>query len=136
MAPLFLLTSRSPRVASREWGHMKDLEELKQVVAEFARERNWDQFHSPKNLAMALSVEAAELLEQFQWLSEAESMAPPSDRRQAVADEIADVLVYLVRLADRLNIDIGEAVARKMLINAEKYPADKVRGSSRKYTEY
>jgi len=115
---------------------MKDLEELKQVVAEFARERNWDQFHSPKNLAMALSVEAAELLEQFQWLSEAESMAPPSDRRQAVADEIADVLVYLVRLADRLNIDIGEAVARKMLINAEKYPADKVRGSSRKYTEY
>jgi len=115
---------------------MKDLDELRLVVAEFARERDWDQFHSPKNLAMALSVEAAELLEQFQWLSEEESLAPPSDRRQAVADEIADVLVYLVRLADRLNIDIGEAVVRKMQINAEKYPADKVRGSSRKYTEY
>jgi len=115
---------------------MKDLEELRVVVAEFARERDWEQFHSPKNLAMALNVEAAELLEHFQWLSEEDSMAPPRERRQAIADEIADVLVYLVRLADRLNIDIGEAVARKMQINAEKYPADKVRGSARKYTEY
>ena len=115
---------------------MKDLEELRVVVAEFARERDWDQFHSPKNLAMALNVEAAELLEHFQWLSEEESMAPPSDRRQAIADEIADVLVYLVRLADRLNIDIDEAVVHKMQINSEKYPADKVRGSARKYTEY
>src|SRR5690606_18495580 len=136
MAPLFLLTSRC---RGAEWSRnqgMKDLEELRVVVAEFARERDWEQFHSPKNLAMALNVEAAELLEPVKWSSEEDSMAPPRERRQAIADEIADVLVYLVRLADRLNIDIGEAVARKMQINAEKYPADKVRGSARKYTEY
>lgn len=132
MAPLFLLIFL-PYV----WGiRMKDLEELREQVAEFARERDWGQFHSPKNLVMALSVEAAELMEHFQWMSEAESLAPSSEKRQAVADEIADVLVYLVRLADRLNIDIGDAVARKMVLNAAKYPADKVRGSARKYTEY
>lgn len=115
---------------------MKELEDLRQLVAEFARERDWDKFHSPKNLAMALTVEAAELLEHFQWMSETESLAPPSDKRQAIAEEIADVLVYLVRLADRLNIDIGEAVAHKMVVNANKYPTAKVRGSARKYTEY
>jgi len=116
--------------------YMKDLEELRQRVADFAKERDWDQFHSPKNLVMALTVEAAELQEHFQWLSEEDSQALPSDKRQAVADEIADVLVYLVRLADRLNIDMADAVTQKMARNEDKYPADKVRGSARKYTEY
>lgn len=115
---------------------MKDIEAIRQRVATFAKERNWEQFHSPKNLAMALSVEAAELLEHFQWLTEAESRDLDETARAAVSDEIADVQVYLVRIADQLGIDILTAVANKMEKNAEKYPADKVYGSAKKYTEY
>jgi NTP pyrophosphatase (non-canonical NTP hydrolase) len=115
---------------------MRDLEELKQRLRAFVAERDWDQFHSPKNLAMALSVEAAELVELFQWLTEAESAAPDADRRQRAAEELADVLVYLVRIADRLDIDLLQAAAQKLERNAVKYPAERVRGQSRKYDEY
>lgn len=112
------------------------LDELRAALRRFAAERDWDQFHSPKNLAMALSVEAAELLEQFQWLTEAESKALDPDRRSRVRQEVADVLLYLVRLADKLDIDLMAAAAEKIAQNAARYPAEKVRGSSKKYTEY
>lgn len=115
---------------------MQDLEALKERVRAFVAERDWERFHSPKNLAMALSVEAAELVELFQWLSEAESEALDADRRLRVADELADVLWFLVRIADRLDIDLLEASARKLAANALKYPADRVRGDARKYDEY
>jgi dCTP diphosphatase len=115
---------------------MRDLEELKARVRDFVEERDWDRFHSPKNLAMALSVEASELVELFQWLTEEESGALDPDRRRRVADELADVLWFLVRLSDRLGIDLLEAAERKLAANAAKYPADRVRGQSRKYSDY
>jgi dCTP diphosphatase len=110
-------------------------EDLKQRLAEFATERDWDQFHSPKNLAMALAAEAGELLEHFQWLSEEKSAELPAEEREAVALELADIQVYLVRLADKLGVDLVAAAHRKIDLNAEKYPADKARGHARKYTE-
>lgn len=113
-----------------------NLEDLRIRASRFADERDWQQFHSPKNLAMALSVEAAELMEHFQWLREESSASLPAETQAAVADEIADVQVYLVMLADKLGIDILQAVAAKMEKNAAKYPVEKVRGSPRKYTEY
>jgi NTP pyrophosphatase (non-canonical NTP hydrolase) len=115
---------------------MRDLEELRGRVRDFVAERDWERFHSPKNLAMALSVEASELVELFQWLSEEESATLDADRRLRVADELADVLWFLVRLADRLDIDLLEAAGRKLRANAEKYPVDRVRGDARKYDEY
>ena len=115
---------------------MRDLEELKARVRAFVAERDWERFHSPKNLAMALSVEASELVELFQWLSEDESAALDAAQRRRVAEELADVLWFLVRLSDRLDIDLLEAAGRKLAENAKKYPAEKVRGQARKYTEY
>jgi NTP pyrophosphatase (non-canonical NTP hydrolase) len=115
---------------------MRDLQELKARVREFVAERDWDRFHSPKNLVMALSVEASELVELFQWLTEEESAALDADRRRRVAEELADVLWFIVRLSDRLDIDLLEAAERKLAANAAKYPADRVRGDSRKYDEY
>lgn len=115
---------------------MRDLQELKARVREFVAQRDWDRFHSPKNLAMALSVEASELVELFQWLTEEESAAPDDDRRRRVAEELADVLWFLVRLSDRLDIDLLEAAERKLAANAAKYPAERVRGDARKYDEY
>lgn len=115
---------------------MRDLEELKQRLRIFVSERDWDQFHSPKNLAMALSVEAAELVELFQWLTEAESSAPDASRRRRAAEELADILVYVVRIADRLDIDLLRAAGEKLERNALKYPAERVRGQARKYDEY
>ena len=109
------------------------LDELAALLAEFARERDWDQFHSPKNLAMALTVEAAELMEIFQWLTEEQSRAPEADVAAAASDEIADVLIYLVRIAGQLGIDPVEAAKRKLAANARKYPVDKARGNARKY---
>lgn len=111
----------------------QDLATLRARVREFARERDWEQFHSPKNLAMALIVEAAELVEPFQWLTQDESRALDADTRQAVAEEIGDVLIYLVRLADVLGIDPLEAAFAKLAVNARKYPVEKARGHSRKY---
>jgi len=109
---------------------------LARQLRRFAAERDWERFHSPKNLAMALAVEAAELLEQFQWLTEAESRAPGSDRRRRIEDELADVIIYLVRLADRLDVDLPAAVASKLEQNRQRYPAERVRGSAAKYDEY
>jgi dCTP diphosphatase len=112
------------------------LEDLKTRLRNFADERDWDQFHAPKNLVMALSVEAAELVEHFQWLSEQQSHELPADKLQEVAYEMADIFIYLMRLSDKLGVDILKAVEEKIAMNAKKYPADKVRGSSKKYTEY
>lgn len=111
------------------------LDSLAARLRQFATERHWDQFHSPKNLASALSVEAAELLEHFQWLTEDESRRLPADKQEAVAQEAADVLLYLIQLADKLGIDLVAAAERKLEINRQKYPVDAARGTSRKYTE-
>lgn len=110
--------------------------QLHDAMEQFATERDWDQFHSPKNLAMALTVEAAELQECFQWLTEAQSKELDEQQLAAVRDEIADVQLYLIRLAGKLDVDIESACWAKMEKNAEKYPAERVKGSSRKYTNY
>jgi len=112
---------------------MAELEALRAQVREFVRERDWEQFHSPKNLAMALAVEAAELLEIFQWLTEEQSRAPDAEAHTAAQQEIADILVYLVRISDQLGIDPIAAAERKLADNARKYPVDKARGNARKY---
>jgi NTP pyrophosphatase (non-canonical NTP hydrolase) len=117
-------------------GGMRDLRELKERVRDFVAERDWDRFHSPKNLTMALSVEASELVELFQWLTEEQSAAPDEKLRRRAAEELADVLWFLVRIADRLEIDLLEAAESKFARNAEKYPAGRVRGQARKYDEY
>jgi NTP pyrophosphatase (non-canonical NTP hydrolase) len=101
----------------------------------FARERDWEQFHTPKNLAVALSVEAGELLEHFQWMPEGASAALAPAKRAQVALEMADVLLYLVRLADQLGVDLRAVALQKLAINAQKYPIERARGSSRKYDE-
>lgn len=111
---------------------MTSIDKLKSQLREFARERDWEQFHSPKNLAMAMIVEAGELVEHFQWLSESQSKTLDPDKHEQVAQELADVLLYLIRLADCLGIDLMDAAQRKIAINAQKYPADKVRGSAKK----
>jgi NTP pyrophosphatase (non-canonical NTP hydrolase) len=108
---------------------------LRDQLRQFAAERDWDQYHSPKNLAAALSVEAAELLEPFQWLSEEQSRSLPPESLEQVTQELADVFLYLIRLADRLNVDLAAAAARKIELNARKYPVDKSRGSAAKYTD-
>jgi NTP pyrophosphatase (non-canonical NTP hydrolase) len=112
---------------------VRDLDALRDRLRAFAAARDWERFHSPKNLATALIVEAAELLEHFQWLTEDESRALPPETKAEVATELADVLLYLVRLADQLGIDLHAAAAAKIAANERKYPADKVRGSARKY---
>jgi len=114
---------------------MTELESLRDELRSFAAERDWDQFHSPKNLAMALSAEAGELLEVFQWLTPEESATLAPEKHAAVSEEIADVLLYLVRLGDQLGIDPVAAAQRKLAENERKYPADKARGNARKYTE-
>ena len=113
-----------------------DLHTLKLRLRQFAEERDWEQYHSPKNLSMALIAEAAELVEHFQWLTEEQSHNLPEDKLEEVALELADIQIYLVRIADKLNVDLLQAVDRKLALNIEKYPAEKVRGSARKYTEY
>ncbi|MDH4134871.1 MAG: nucleotide pyrophosphohydrolase [Gammaproteobacteria bacterium] len=112
-----------------------ELQSLTESLRAFARERDWEQFHSPKNLASALSVEAAELLEHFQWLTEEQSRVLAGDKRAAVAAEAADVLLYLLQLCDKLDIDLTQAARDKLARNAEKYPVDRARGNSRKYNE-
>ncbi len=112
------------------------LHNLTATIRQFADDRDWKQFHSPKNLAMALIVEAAELVEHFQWLSRKESDELDDEQRNAVALEMADILIYLVRLAERLDVDLLEAAGKKIALNAEKYPADKSRSRADKYTSY
>ena len=111
------------------------LQPLVEALRAFAQARDWEQFHTPKNLACALSVEAAELLEHFQWLTEAQSQTLAADKKQEVAAEAADVFLYLLQLCDKLNIDLIAAAQAKMLVNAEKYPVTTARGSSKKYTD-
>ncbi|RKP52341.1 nucleotide pyrophosphohydrolase [Trinickia fusca] len=114
----------------------RDLLELREIVRTFVREREWEQFHTPKNLAIALSVEASELLEPFQWLATGERHELGQAKLEAVRHEMADVLTYLISLADKLDVDLREAVIDKMAINRAKYPVEKVKGDSRKYTDY
>ena len=114
---------------------MNELDALRDRIRDFSRERDWDQFHSPKNLAMALAGEAGEVLEIFQWLTEEQSRALDEKALARARDEIADVLLYLVRLADRLGVDPLAAAQRKLEENARKYPVDKARGNARKYDE-
>jgi dCTP diphosphatase len=109
---------------------------LVERLRRFAAERDWDQFHSPKNLAMALTSESGELSAEFQWLTEPESRSPTPEQVVRIRAECADVLIYLVRLADTLNIDLIVAAHEKIDENERKYPADKVRGSAKKYTDY
>lgn len=116
--------------------HDSDLLALRDLIREFAAERDWHKFHTPKNLSMALTVEVAELAEHFQWLPTGASDELPNEQRGEIRQELADVLVYLIRLADKLDVDLYSAVIDKMALNRLKYPADKVRGDSRKYTEY
>jgi NTP pyrophosphatase (non-canonical NTP hydrolase) len=114
----------------------KDHEELKISLRQFAAERDWDQFHSPKNLAAALAVEAAEVLEHFQWVTEEGSRSLPEAKVSEVAQELADVFLYLLQLSDKLGIDLIAAGRAKLATNAGKYPVDRAKGSSRKYTEF
>ncbi len=112
------------------------LDDLSRQLKEFARTRDWEQFHSPKNLSMALTAESGELLEHFQWLREEQSANLDPDKKEAVALEMADILIYLVRLAERLDVDLLDAAYRKMEINEQRYPRDKVRGDARRADEY
>lgn len=113
-----------------------ELQDLKARIRHFADERDWDQFHSPKNLVMALIVEAAELVEHFQWLTEEQSRYLSAGKQSEVEAELADILIYLVRIADKLDINLTHAALKKLQGNAEKYPAEKVKGRSKKYNEY
>ena len=112
------------------------IQKIKHLVREFAADRDWDQFHSPKNLAMALSVEVAEIIEHFQWLTEDQSRSIPEDKLKVIAEELADTFIYLVRLADKLNVDLLTAAEEKIAANAKAYPVDKAKGNAKKYTEF
>lgn len=112
------------------------MDTLSRQLAEFARKRDWEQFHSPKNLSMALIAEAAELVEHFQWLSEEESKHLPADKYEAVRMELADIQIYLLRIAERLDVDLLEAAREKMEINERRYPVEQVKGSARRASEY
>lgn len=126
--------SESAAAAAPPDRELDSLAAIRARLRSFAAERDWDRFHAPKNLALALIVEAAEVVEHFQW---ADADAPlPNDRKDAVALELADVLFYLVRLADRLDVDLAAVAATKLALNAQRYPAARVRGSARKYNEY
>jgi len=112
------------------------MEELIRKLREFATERDWDQFHSPKNLSMALAVEVAELMEHFQWLTEEQSRNINSEMLRKVREEIGDIQIYLIRLADKLGISPLEAAVDKLEINRKKYPPEKARGTAKKSTEF
>jgi NTP pyrophosphatase (non-canonical NTP hydrolase) len=112
------------------------LDNLNTRLKEFAVSRNWEQFHSPKNLSMALIAECAELVEHFQWLTEEQSRNLPENKRDEVALEMADILIFLIRAAERLDIDLIEAAERKIAINEVRYPLEKVYGDARRANEY
>jgi NTP pyrophosphatase (non-canonical NTP hydrolase) len=113
-----------------------NLENLRQRLADFAACRDWDQFHSPKNLSMALIAEAAELVEHFQWLTEAQSRQLSAEKHHAVGEELADILIYLIRTADKLDIDLIQAAQQKIEKNEQRYPVEKVKGDARRAAEY
>lgn len=112
------------------------LTELRDLARAFAAERDWEQFHTPKNLAMALSVEVAELVEHFQWLRTGAADELDEQAREGIRHELADVLLYLVQLADKTGVDLRAAALEKMALNAAKYPAERVKGDARKYDAY
>jgi dCTP diphosphatase len=112
------------------------MEDLRHAITVFIEERNWEQFHSPKNLAMALSVEVSEVVEHFQWLTEEQSRNLAPEKVAEVREEIGDVMIYLTELAEKLGIDPVEAARAKVEINSKKYPAALVKGKASKYTEY
>jgi len=112
------------------------LDDLCRRLVEFARVRDWEQFHSPKNLSMALIAEAAELVEHFQWLTEEQSESLPPEKLEEVRMEMADIQIYLLRLAERLGVDLISAAREKILLNEHRYPADKVKGSAKRASEY
>ena len=112
------------------------LQDFRNRIHHFVAERDWAQFHTPKNLAMAMIVEAAELVEQFQWDTPDESKQLDEAKREAVSHELADTFVYLLRIAEVLNIDLIEAANKKIALNALKYPVEKAKGSNAKYTQY
>ncbi|WP_339135125.1 MAG: nucleotide pyrophosphohydrolase [Candidatus Electrothrix sp. GW3-4] len=115
---------------------INSLAELSAAVCQFAEQRDWDQFHNPKNLSMALIVEAAELVEHFQWLTRQESSHLNGEQQDAVAMEMADVLIYLVRMAERLDINLLDAARKKLVLNGKKYPVEQAKGRADKYTHY
>jgi len=112
------------------------LEQLRLRLAAFAEERDWQQFHSPKNLAMALIAETAELVEHFQWITQEQSRNPEPEEQAAISLELADILIYLIRIADQLNIDLIASATAKIEINEKRYPSEKVRGKALSAEEY
>ncbi|HHJ20311.1 MAG TPA: nucleotide pyrophosphohydrolase [Gammaproteobacteria bacterium] len=112
------------------------LDLLNEQLRQFAIDRDWEQFQSPKNLSMALIGEAAELVEHFQWLTEEQSYQLPPEKHQAAALEMADILIYLLRISDRMGVNLLDAVEKKIEINQGRYPVEKVKGSAKKYNEY
>lgn len=115
---------------------MLNIEQIQEEIRQFAKEREWERFHTPKNIAMALTVESAELMEKFQWLTAEESAGELTpEQRQAISHEMADVAVYLLRLCDLMKVDLGSAIQEKMRLNADKYPVEKSKGHARKYDQ-
>ncbi len=112
-----------------------ELSNLKQRLREFTEARDWDQFHSPKNLCMALSAEVAEITEHFQWLTEEQSQNIPAKKLKEVESELADTFIYLVRLADKLNVDLLKVAEEKIDVNEKRYPVEKAKGNAIKYTQ-
>jgi NTP pyrophosphatase (non-canonical NTP hydrolase) len=112
------------------------LEQLRERLARFASDRDWDQFHSPKNLSMALIAETAELIEHFQWLSEEDSKNLDAKTKEDVAMELADIFIFLIRVADKLDVDLADTAWKKIQINEDRYPVDKVKGSAKRASEY
>ena len=112
-----------------------EIQSLTNELRTFAKQRDWEQFHSPKNLASALTVEAAELLEHFQWMTEEQSRQPSAAKTAEIAAEAADVFLYLLQVCDKLSIDLVMAAKEKIQVNKKKYPVELVRGSSKKYSE-
>jgi NTP pyrophosphatase (non-canonical NTP hydrolase) len=112
------------------------LQQLKEKMAAFVREREWEQFHTPKNLSMSIAIEAAELMEHFQWLTVEESKNLPPDALVDLGEELADIVIYALSLSNVLGLDLSETVLAKMEKNIRKYPSEKVRGKSHKYTWY
>ena len=137
-AEVMLLRGENARLRRALDGDSLDVEALRLRIADFARERDWDQFHTPRNILLALVGEVGELAECFQWKSEVARGLPEfsDNERTHVGEELADVLIYTVRLADVCGISLNDCVPRKVALNAKKYPADQARGRSDKYTAY
>ncbi len=112
------------------------MEQLKERMADFVRERDWEQYHTPKNLSMSIAIEAAELMEHFQWLTVEESQNLQPEALTDIGEELADIVIYSLSMAKALNLDLAETVSKKMDKNILKYPTDKVRGKAHKYTWY